>query len=61
VAAASGLAQYTPLTFDVELAEEHRRRPEYTILYQLVAEHWLAFRDRADAAGSPSRSAGKRS
>ena len=29
-----------------------RRRPEETALYELVAEHWPAFRERAEEAGS---------
>ena len=28
-----------------------RRRPEETLLYQLVEEHWPAFLERAEAAG----------
>jgi len=28
-----------------------RRRPEDTVLYQVVAEHWPAFRERAEEAG----------
>jgi len=34
-------------------ADEYtRRRPEETILYQVVAEHWPAFRERAEEAGA---------
>lgn len=28
-----------------------RRRPENTVLYQTIAEHWPAFRERAEEAG----------
>jgi hypothetical protein len=28
-----------------------RRQPEQTLLYQVVAEHWSSFRERAEQAG----------
>jgi hypothetical protein len=32
----------------------HRRQPQETVLYQTVAEHWTAFRERAEqASGLP--------
>jgi len=32
-----------------------RRRPEETVLYQTVAEHWSAFCERLEEQGGPLR------
>jgi hypothetical protein len=38
-----------------QLGSYGRRQPEETVLYQTIAEHWPAFRERAEEAGGLPR------